>query len=431
MVLPAVASAATISESFSSPSIPLTGTTTLTFTIDNPGGFPAIVSFDDPLPQGVQAAGTPTTSCALPALASSGGPSDIAFTDAALTDPSCTVTATVRGVSAGRWENPVNVLIDATQTPVTASVDVVAPPTISAAFGTTLLGLDGTTPLTFTITNPNPSFALTGVSFTDTLPAGLVIAGQPADANGCGGNLTAVAGTDSLGLSDGQLAPGATCTASATVVATATGRITDTTTQVTSTEGAVGNTAAAILTVIGAPTVALASPALGHGYAFGQKVRAAFGCTDDPNGPGIASCVGTVPGGSLIATAKAGSHSFTVTATSLDGGVASDTVFYSVAPNNHFTLTRRHGHHDGSIDFVADVPGPGRITVLERIPGARFVFARATRSARRAGKLHLTITPTTRGRQAVRQRHGPRVTVTVGYTPKGGTLRTVRFAVTA
>jgi hypothetical protein len=427
MVLPAVASAATITESFSPASIPLTATSTLTFTIDNPGGSLHTVMFDDALPSGVRVAGTPTTTCALTGLASSGGPSDIEFTDAALTDSSCTVSATLRGAQAGHWDNPVNVTVDGTPTPVTASVDVVAPPSISAAFGTTLLGLDGATPLTFTITNPNPTFSLTGVSFTDTLPTGLVVAGQPATADSCDGVLTADAGTDSLGLSGGQLAPG-TCAVSATVVATATGMLTDNTTQVLSTEGGIGNSASAALTVIGAPTVTLSSPVAGHVYAFDKKVQAAFSCAEDPNGPGVQSCVGTVPSGSPIATSTAGAHSFTVTATSLDRGVASDTVFYSVAPDNRFTVTKRHGHPDGSIDFVVNLPGPGRITELEKTPGARFAFARATALARHAGKLHLTIRPSPRGRRVMQSGHAVRLTVTVGYTPRGGTVRTRRFA---
>ena len=321
MALPgvAVAQIPSIAEAFGATSVPLSGTTTLTFTItdSDPPSSPHAVSFDDTLPAGLQVAGTPTTTCTAGVLAPS-ATSDIVFTDPLLIDPSCTVSATVQGVQAGHRDNPVMETVDLGSASTDASLDVVAPPSISAAFGTTLLGRDGTTPLTFTITNPNPSFGLTGLSFTDALPAGMVIAGQPAAGDTCGGDPTAVAGTDSLGLAGGQLAPGATCTVSATIAATATGTFTDTTTQVLSTEGGIGNTAAAVLTVIGAPVTTLSSPLGGHVYAFGEQVPADFGCVDDPSGPGIRSCVGTAPDGSPIDTDKAGAHSFTVTATSLD-----------------------------------------------------------------------------------------------------------------
>jgi len=48
-----------------------------------------------------------------------------------------------------------------------------APPAISKAFGAASIPVDGTTTLTFTITNPNTDIALTGVAFTDPLPLSL------------------------------------------------------------------------------------------------------------------------------------------------------------------------------------------------------------------------------------------------------------------
>ena len=431
-LFPGVADAATptITESFSPASIALNGTSTLTFAIDNPGGSLPSVGFDDTLPPGVQVAGTPTTTClSPPALATSGGPSDLAFIDVALADSSCTVSATVRGVQAGAWDNPVTVNVDGTGTPVTASIGVVAPPSISAAFGTALLGLDGTTPLTFTITNPNAAFPLSGVTFTDTFPAGLVVAGQPTD--GCGGSVAGDPGSNSIGLSGGRISPASSCTVSAVVAATATGAVADATTQVFSAEGGIGNTASAGLTVIGAPTIVLSSPASGHVYAFGTRVPASYGCADDPDGPGISSCKGEIPNGAPIDTSKAGEYAFTVTALSRDGGVSSDTVFYAVAPDNRFSVARIKPLAGGVLRFEVRVPGAGRVSVLETTrTGAGFVVARASVSAPRATTIHLSVKPDRRGRATLTARRRLPTTLVVTYTPKGGTGRTERFRVT-
>lgn len=427
VVLPAAANAATVSESFSSPTIPLNGTRTLTFTIDNPDASQHSLAFADALPAGLQVVGTPTTTCGVGVPVTT-GPSNISFIGTFSDTPGCVVSASVQGVQVGHWDDPVAVTFDGVSVNLDASVNVLQPPAISAAFGTTLLGVHGTTPLTFTLTNPNQSFALTGVAFTDTLPAGLVLAGQPAAADGCGGTLTAAAGTDSLGLGGGQIGPGATCTVSATVAALAAGTLTDTSTQILSTEGGIGNTAAAALTVIGAPTVTMASPGRGRVYAYGQKVRAAFSCTDDPAGPGIRACTGSLPSGSLINTRQVGSHRFTVTATSFDGGTASHTVLYSVAPDNRVKLRRARGRANGSISFGVTVPGRGTLRVVETAPG-HVVFARHRFSLRHAGLVRATIEPSPRSRAMLARRHSLRLTVRVTYTPRGGTARTTSFRV--
>ena len=54
------------------------------------------------------------------------------------------------------------------------TLTAIGPPTIAKAFGAPSILVNGTTTLTFTLTNPNAGTALTGVGFTDTLPAGLV-----------------------------------------------------------------------------------------------------------------------------------------------------------------------------------------------------------------------------------------------------------------
>ena len=121
--------------------------------------------------------------------------------------------------------------------------------------------MNGTTTLTFTLTNPNAGTALTGVGFTDTLPAGLVVATPNGLANTCGGTVTAVAGTGSVALVNGGLPAGGSCTITVNVTGTTAGAKNNTTSAVTSTEGGAGGTASASLTVVAAavpPTIAKA-----------------------------------------------------------------------------------------------------------------------------------------------------------------------------
>ncbi len=262
-----------------------------------------------------------------------------------------------------------------------------ATPTIGESFSPASIALNGTSTVTFTIANPDAPVLHT-VIFDDTLPAGLRV-----------------------------------------VPATTTGGLADTTTQVFSTEGAIGNTASAGLTVIGAPTISLLSPVGGRLYTFGQRVRADYGCADDPNGPGISSCVGDVATGALIDTSKAGAHPFTVTATSRDGGIDREIAFYEVAPDNRFKLGRPHALSGGSIEFTVRVPGPGAVVVLESQGSRQFAHGQA--NARRAGNVRLTVRPNASGRLAVQQGRVKRVSVAVAFTPRGGTRRVERLSLTA
>jgi uncharacterized repeat protein (TIGR01451 family) len=60
-----------------------------------------------------------------------------------------------------------------------------APPTIIKAFGAASMNVGASTSLTFTVSNDNAT-PLTGVAFTDTLPAGLVVATPSGFAGLCG-----------------------------------------------------------------------------------------------------------------------------------------------------------------------------------------------------------------------------------------------------
>ncbi|MDP2325487.1 MAG: Ig-like domain-containing protein, partial [Gammaproteobacteria bacterium] len=127
------------------------------------------------------------------------------------------------------------------------TLDVIAPPVINKSFTANPIFTDETTTLNFSINNPNPSETLTGISFTDTLPAGLdVVVAAPSSQCG-GGTLTLNdANPDTIVLSGGSLAAGATCSFSVTVTGTTASSTAYTNTvTVSSTNGGTGNTATA------------------------------------------------------------------------------------------------------------------------------------------------------------------------------------------
>ncbi len=108
-------------------------------------------------------------------------------------------------------------------------------PTIFKQFAATTLPEGGITTLTVTLSAPAATCTpaptggvFTQAGFTDTLPAGLVLATPPAATNTCGGTLQAAAGAGTFGLSNATLAPGQTCAVSASVRATGTGTLRNT-----------------------------------------------------------------------------------------------------------------------------------------------------------------------------------------------------------
>jgi hypothetical protein len=196
-------------------------------------------------------------------------------------------------------------------------------------------------------------------------------------------------------------------------------------------------------TVAGAPSVQVGSPADGSTYARGQIVAADYDCRDGASGPGIRSCAAPVASGTPIDTSQPGRHTFTVTATSIDGQQTADTVGYTVAlPSNQFTVRHLRVRRNGIIEFAVTVPHAGQLDVLETAwnnnlahaarllqPARhRFVFARTHKNARRATTLHFRVTPNARGRLLVEHHaYGVTLRLWVTYTPAGGTYRKQGF----
>jgi hypothetical protein len=176
-------------------------------------------------------------------------------------------------------------------------------------------------------------------------------------------------------------------------------------------------------------------------------VLAAFTCADPASGLGILTCSGSVASGRLLDTSRPGVHTFTVTATSLDGQVTTKIVSYTVLrPRNHFPAPPRlKTLANGDVIVTVEAPRPGVVNIMEtawddnlaRIavllqPGPRrFVFARAHVVAKRAGMMRILVKPNARGRQLVAH-HTYRVTLRlwISYTPTPGRASSTTSATT-
>ena len=263
VTLGAAAVPPTIVKSFGAASIPLNGSTSLSFTITNPNASTALtgVGFTDTLPAGLVVS-TPnglTGSCGGGTITATAGSGSVSLASAALAlSASCTFSVNVTGSTLGTKNNTTGAVTSVeggTGGTGSASVTVVAigPPTIAKSFGAGSIALNGSTSLSLTISNPNASTTLSGVGFTDTLPAGLVVSTPNGLAGSCGGGtITATAGSGSMSLAGATLAGSASCTFSVNVTGTTAGTQNNTTGAVTSVEGGAGGVASASVIVVGA-----------------------------------------------------------------------------------------------------------------------------------------------------------------------------------
>jgi len=231
----------------------------------------------------------------------------------------------------------------------TGGVGGISAPMITKSFGAASILLNGSTSLSFTISNPNASTSLSGISVSDSLPAGLVISTPNGLTGSCGGGtITAVAGSGTISLSGASLAGAASCTFSVNVTGTSGGAKNNTTGTISSTQSGAGGTASASVTVAAAATL---PPTIAKSFGAGTIVLNASTSLSftihNPNASATLSGIGftdSLPSGLVVSTpngltgncgggtitATAGSGTVSLSGASL-GGSASCTFSVNVA----------------------------------------------------------------------------------------------------
>jgi len=243
------------------------GVSTLTFTLTNTNTAPLTgATFTDSLPSGVQVAATPaasTTCTGGPAWAPAAAATTLTFTGGTIpANGSCTVSVNVTATTAGPHTNTSGFLATTeggTNTTSVGSAPLTAllPPSIAKAFAPSPILAGAISRLTFTITNPNPNDAISGVAFGDTFPTSpgaMTVAGTPNPlTSGCGApTFSPVGGSGSITFSSGTIAAGGTCTVALDITAPVTGTYNNTSGNVSYIINAApvnGNTASASLVV--------------------------------------------------------------------------------------------------------------------------------------------------------------------------------------
>ena len=270
------------------------GTSTLTFTIQNPNlAIMPGVAFLDTLPTGVTVVAIPaaTNSCG-GVLTAAGGVVNLAGGSIAASS-TCTITVTVTS-NEGIKNNATNNVTSAFGTGNVATARLVAalPPTISKAFGVAVIPLNGVTTLTFSIGNPNATVPLTAVSVVDNLPAGLKVATPSVVVNTCGGAVTALAGSGSISLAGGAIAAASTCTITVNVTGVIPGLQINVTDPITSLEGGTNGVATARITVGGNFLISYAANLTNGDSVVNLTNTGALGAS--LNGPGFGGAAGNI-----------------------------------------------------------------------------------------------------------------------------------------
>ncbi|MCH9652209.1 MAG: hypothetical protein K0U98_28530 [Deltaproteobacteria bacterium] len=243
------------SKVFAPDNIIVTGTTTLTFTIDNTASTVDATSLSlvDVISLDVTI-GASSTTC----IGGTIDPQDTFryFDGTVAAGTSCTVQVDITVNSgAGTFVNVTQDLLSSLGSSGTATdtLTINGPPAFDKAFAPTVIGLGSASTLTFTIDNSASALAATNLDFTDNLPAGTEVATPATASTNCtGGTLTAASGSAVVSYTGGSVAAAVTCSIQVDIEGTTTGNKLNTTGDLTSSNGNSG-TAFSQMTVSALP----------------------------------------------------------------------------------------------------------------------------------------------------------------------------------
>ena len=196
----------TVGKSFSPTSVLQNVDSTLTLSLGNPNAnYPITLSspLTDTLPTNLVVSPTPAIggTCTTSSVTAAAGAGTITYASgAAIPAGGCTITVHVRSGTLGKYTNtidPGGLATDVGSNAAAATADlwIYKPPAVAKAFVPTEIVVNGTSRLTITLGNDNPFDLTLSSLLTDTLPAGVTLAGTPNMVTSCPGTVALTSGT--------------------------------------------------------------------------------------------------------------------------------------------------------------------------------------------------------------------------------------------
>ena len=231
-----------VSMSFGPSAINQGGVSRLTYGLGNSAVVAATsVVLSDTLPAEIVVAPSPnaSTTCAGGTLTVATDGTSIEYSGGRVdAETTCTITVDVISAVSGRYANSTETVTSSLGTSAAAeamlTVNAAGAPNFAKAFSPATVAPGGLSTLTFTIDNSNNQIAVGDLTFADSFPDGMIVAGIPNASTTCGGRFAPAAGDTSLAFSGGRVASGGTCTLAVEVQALRSGALTNTADDLTS-----------------------------------------------------------------------------------------------------------------------------------------------------------------------------------------------------